>query len=310
LRHREAVKHQQRPTRHPSPLQHQSRRPPANRHAAVATGWANPPAIQPGTKPHSFRVPRFRASLGALSASGATFADVAFPSTSDRWLRLSGRIAGLFQERLGARESKRRILHATPGLLPFLLWTIPHDPPSSLRFLSVISGLIVVLAAVAYYQFGRVQRSAERRRDIMGAVFGYATVVLATMLLCSQHVEVAFAALAVLAFGDGSATLGGLLARGRRLPWNSKKTIVGTVCFILVATPMAALVYWGQAHDPYQTAGLPRVDLRMALLGALAAAVAAALVESLPVRANDNLRVGITAALVLALFQWVAVGWV
>jgi dolichol kinase len=201
-------------------------------------------------------------------------------------------------------------LHASPGLLPFLLWAIPHDPPSSLRFLSVISGLVLVLTAIAYYQFGRVQRTAERRRDIRGAVFGYATVVLVTMLLGWQHVEVAFAALAVLAFGDGSATLGGMLARGRRLPWNSKKSIVGTVCFILVATPMAALVYWGEAHDIYQTAGLPRVDFAMALLGALAAAVAAALVESLPVRTNDNLRVGVTAALVIGLFQWLAVGWV
>jgi dolichol kinase len=221
-----------------------------------------------------------------------------------------GRAAGLFEERLGARETKRRLLHATPGLLPFLLWAIPHDPPSSVRFLSVVTGLIVVLAVIAYFQFGRVQRSTERCRDVMGAVFGYATVVVATMLLCSQHVEVAFAALAVLAFGDGSATLGGLLMRGRRLPWNPKKTIVGTACFVLVATPMAAIVYWGEAHDVCQAAGFPRVDFRMALLGSLTAAAAAALVESLPVRTNDNLRVGTTAAVVIGLFQWLAVGWV
>ena len=48
----------------------------------------------------------------------------------------------------------------------------------------------------------------------------------------------------------------------------------------------------------------------MALVGALTAAVAAALVESLPVRTNDNLRVGTTAAVVIGLFQWLAVGWV
>jgi hypothetical protein len=47
----------------------------------------------------------------------------------------------------------------------------------------------------------------------------------------------------------------------------------------------------------------------MALLGALSAAVASALVESLPLGTNDNLRVGATAALVIALFQWLAVGW-
>jgi dolichol kinase len=219
-------------------------------------------------------------------------------------------VAELVDERLGAREVKRRVLHFTPGLLPFLLWVIPHDPPSSVRFLASISGLIVVLSATAYLRFCVVKRSAERCRDVMTAVFGYATVVLTTMLVGWQHVEVAFAALAVLAFGDGSATLAGLLLRGRRLPWNPKKSIVGTISFVLVATPMAALVYWGQAHDVYEGAGLPRVDFRMALLGALTAAIAGALVESLPVRTNDNLRVGVTAAVVLSLFQWLAVGWV
>jgi phytol kinase len=244
-----------------------------------------------------------------LGAAGANFPGVAIPSTRPAH-GLPWRITELIHERLGARETKRRLLHAVPGFLPFLLWTIPHDPPSSVRFLSVISGLIVALAVIAYYQFDRVQRSAERRPDVLGAVFGYATVVLVTMLLGRQHVEIAFATLAVLAFGDGSATLGGMLFRGRQIPWNPRKTLVGTACFILVATPMAALVYWGQAHDAYEAVGLPRVSVGMALAGAFAAAVAGALVETLPVRTNDNIRVGATAALVLALFQWLAVGWV
>jgi len=283
----------------------------ATNRTAFAGGWTNSIGSKPLPGPHRRFVPeRFPSRREAFGAVSAAAADVAIPTTSDRWPSLTGGVADLLQERLGARETKRRLLHATPGLLPFFLWTIPHDPPSSVRFLCVISGLIVVLAAIAYYQFGRVQRAAEGNRDIRGAVFGYATVVLVTMLLCPQHVEIAFAALAVLAFGDGSATLGGMLMRGRRLPWNSKKTIVGTICFVLVATPMAALIYWGQAHDAYETANVPHVDFRMALLGALAATVAGALVESLPMRTNDNLRVGTTAALVIVLFQWLAVGWV
>ncbi|HET6326746.1 MAG TPA: hypothetical protein VFG04_18860 [Planctomycetaceae bacterium] len=282
----------------------------ATNRAAFAPGWTKPIGSKSLGGPHRFLAGRLASRRGAFGSLSAATADVALPTTSDRWHGLSGGIADLFEERLGSRETKRRLLHASPGFLPFFLWAIPHDPPSSLRFLCVISGLIIALAGIAYYHFGRVQRACERSRDIMGAVFGYATVVLVTMLLCPQHVEIAFAALAVLAFGDGSATLGGMLMRGRRLPWNSKKSILGTICFILVATPMAALIYWGQAHDVYETANVPHVGFRMALLGALTAAVAAALVESLPVRTNDNLRVGTTAALVIVLFQWLAVGWV
>jgi dolichol kinase len=304
------VKKQQPATRHQSVVRSpQVLRTEANGRRALAGDWANAVGSKSYRGPHRFVAGNLRSRHGAFGIGAATTADVAIPVTSDRWEGLSGRLADLFQERLGARELKRRLLHTSPGFLPFLLWAIPHDPPSSLRFLCVISGLIVALAGVAYYHFGRVQRTSERSRDMMGAVFGYATVVLVTMLVCPQHVEIAFAALAVLAFGDGSATLGGMLMPGRRLPWNSKKTIMGTICFVLVATPMAAVIYWGQAHDFYETANVPHVGWAMALLGALAAAVAAALVESLPVRTNDNLRVGATAALVIALFQWLAVGW-
>jgi dolichol kinase len=305
------VKQQQPASRQKSVTQQpQMLRNGANGRGAFAATWANPVGSKSLSGAHQLGASRLRPRRGAFAAFGAGAAGVAIPGTFDRWQGLSGQIAGLFEERLGARETKRRLLHASPGFLPFLLWTIPHDSTSSLRFLCVISGLILALAAVAYYEFGRVQRTAERRRDVMGAVFGYAAVVLVTILLCPQHVEIAFAALAVLAFGDGSATLGGMLLQGRRLPWNSKKTIAGTVCFILVSTPMAALIYWGQAHDIYETANVPHVDVRMALLGALTAAMAAALVESLPGRTNDNLRVGATAALVIVLFQWLVVGWV
>jgi dolichol kinase len=268
----------------------------------------NSSAIQTAPIARPSRVPQLRPIVRELAP--ATSPEIAAPSSSRRWWWLTDRVAGFFNERLGAQETKRRLLHATPGLLPFLLWSVPHDDPSSLRFQLVIGGLIVVLAAVAYYQFGRVQRTAERPKDVMRAVFGYATVVLVTMVLGSRHVEVAFAALAILAFGDGSATLGGKLMRGGRLPWNSKKTIAGTFCFILVATPMAALIYWCQAHDVYAVSNFPRVNVEQALLGAFAAAVAAALVESLPMRTNDNLRVGVTAAAVIVLFQWLVVGWV
>jgi dolichol kinase len=282
-------------------------REPVRRGRRTARGRKTPGRLT--ASPGQNGSPHFALNRQGFAGSRALPA-VAIPSPSQLWRNSWAGVARVFHERLGPREVKRRVLHLSPGFLPFLLWVVPHDPPSSVRFLSVISGLIVTLSAIAYWRFCIVQRNNERCRDMMTAVFGYASVVLVTMLICREHVEVAFAALAVLAFGDGSATLMGLLTRGPKLPWNRRKSIVGTICFVLVATPMAALVYWGQAHDAYQVAGPPRVDFSMALLGTLIAAVAGAIVESLPVRTNDNLRVGTTAALALGLFQWLAVGWV
>ena len=120
-------------------------------------------------------------------------------------------------------------------------------------------------------------------------------------ILFAPRVEVAFLVLGVLAFGDGSATLGGMLFGQRRLPWNAKKTIVGTACFLLIGAPHGRLPLRhgdakplglrlsepGLAHHP--------VAFGVALAIAVVTTLAAAIAESLPSATNDNLRVGVTA---------------
>lgn len=101
--------------------------------------------------------------------------------------------------------------------------------------------------------------------------------------------------LAILAFGDGSATLGGLTLGGLRLPWNRRKTLTGFLCFLLFGGPMASLVYWGEA-----AAG---TTLSTAIIIGVVSTLTAAIAETMPSRINDNLRVGVTAVLVGAFLQ-------
>ncbi len=100
----------------------------------------------------------------------------------------------------------------------------------------------------------------------------------------------------VLAFGDGSAYFGGKKFGGPRLPWNSQKTWAGTLTFLAVAGPLAALAYRGEA-------GTATPWMAAALCGG-GAALFAALAESLPTRLSDNLRVGVTAAVAAALIHF------
>ena len=222
-------------------------------------------------------------------------------------------IGRLFQDRLGAAEIRRRAHHMLPGFLPLLLWVVPHPHPWLVTL--VVAAVIVAAAIVTVVRFHCMQREREGRTDCLVAVVGYAGSVLAALLLFAPHVEVAFLVLGVLAFGDGSATLGGLLFGGRRLPWNHTKTVVGTACFLLVGAPMAAVLYWVDAHahwaasshdlalDAHPTAFV------VALAIALVTTGAAAIAESLPSRTNDNLRVGVVAALSASLMQLLLVGW-
>ncbi len=204
--------------------------------------------------------------------------------------------------RLTAEEWKRRLWHMSPGILPFLAWPIPHADPLSPTFKVIILVLAVVLAGAIFVNFRRIARNGVHS-DRLTAVAGYALSVLLTLLLFPAHIELGLTVLAVLAFGDGSATLGGILWGKKRLPWNNKKSWVGLFCFLAVGIPMAATVYWGETRNAEATN--PAVSWGVAFTISAVTVLAAALAESVPSRINDNIRVGVVSAVVVTIMH----GW-
>jgi dolichol kinase len=222
-------------------------------------------------------------------------------------------IGRLVQDRVGPTELRRRAHHILPGFLPLLLWVIPHPHPWIVT--SSVAAVIVAAAVWTFVRFHCIQREREGRNDCIVAVAGYSGSILVTLLLFAPHLEVAFLVLGVLAFGDGSATLGGMLFGHRQLSWNAKKTVFGTACFFLIGAPMAAVLYWGEAQAHWTGAHgrglafhLHPTAFAVALAMALVATAAGAIAESLPSRTNDNLRVGIVAAIAASLMQLLLVG--
>jgi phytol kinase len=200
--------------------------------------------------------------------------------------------------RLTATEMKRRLLHMSPGVLPFVLLPFPHQDPWGPLLVNIVVGLFFTLVLTALFQMPRVARPGER--DGRVAVLGYALPILGALSLFRGHEEIGLLTLVVLAFGDGSATLGGLLFGGKPLPWNPRKSWTGTLCFVACATPLATLAYWGEAR--------PVVPLTTACTIAGLTTVTCALIESLPSRWNDNLRVGTSAAILCAVLTRFMVG--
>ncbi len=202
-------------------------------------------------------------------------------------------------ERLGPRELKRRLWHMTPGLLPCVLWVLPHTDPLTPGWLLYLA-LNCITLAVAGCCFGwTFSRPGER--NCLSSSIGYSMLVMSAVLLFPGQLQIGMAVFAIIAFGDGSATLGGLLLKGPTLPWNRQKTWSGSLCFLLGGVPMAALYYWGESR--------PGVSWNVALLCAGTAAVVSAFVESVSSRINDNIRVGVTALLMLVIMNHFLLGW-
>lgn len=190
--------------------------------------------------------------------------------------------------RIGITEFRRRLFHMTPALLPLALPWVPHPAVWGpiLNSLVLVAAFASIMLAVIYASL----LTRQNEHSWMSAVVGYLVPVVAPLLLFRGHAELGLMTLQILALGDGSATFGGLMLGGKRLPWNRKKTFSGLFCFGIVGTLGATYSYWGEAHSG--------VSLGAAFLICAVSAVCAAIVESLPIQSNDNLRVGTTALLV------------
>lgn len=186
-----------------------------------------------------------------------------------------------------------------PGILPLVLLLIPHVHPMTWYLRLPILLVTVGMSAFAVRHARLFLRNGEDHW--MTSVVSYAAITLMLLMAFPGQVELGMTVTIIIAFGDGSATLAGLLVRGRRLPWNNAKSWAGLSAFLLCAIPLATLVYWGESR--------PHVALPIALACAVPTAIVAALVESLPTRINDNLRVGITSGLTILLMHSLFVGW-
>lgn len=213
---------------------------------------------------------------------------------------------GWFGGRIGGAELRRRVWHMSPGLLPFVLWAFPHRDPISPFLWGIMVATVVGLSLNILLRYRLIAREGDRQR--LAATAGYAVSVLVTLLLFPSHAELGLTVLAVLAFGDGSATFGGLLFGGPRLPWNAEKSWSGFVCFLVVGGVAAGVVYWGERYFNPETAS-PPIPFGTALVCGAAAALAGAAAESIPSRINDNIRVGVASAVVITAMHGFLVGW-
>lgn len=178
-------------------------------------------------------------------------------------------------------ETLRKSIHIAVGLGAI-----------ALKFLSWQTCALIALVATFGNWFllhrlvGRGVSRHERGWD-WGIVL-YPFCVLILILIFQEHSVFIAIPWTVLAFGDGFATLIGKRFPIRTLPWNPQKSLGGTITFLIIggAAAFATAIFFDYDNTAV----------------AIAAAVVAAFVESLPLGVNDNITVPFAAAVTLAVF--------
>jgi uncharacterized protein (TIGR00297 family) len=183
-------------------------------------------------------------------------------------------------------EGLRKLVHVTMAGFALLLRWIPWWTASVLALAALLFNVLVLPRLTGE----SLMRPGEMKRVFRTGVAFYALSVLILVLAFRHHLEVAACAWGILAFGDGAATLFGQWLGRPRLPWNPSKSWAGSAAFLIFGTlGGGGLMLWVIQRDE-QPPGAAAVFLLSAV-----AAVAGAVVESLPLALDDNLSVPLLA---------------
>jgi uncharacterized protein (TIGR00297 family) len=161
----------------------------------------------------------------------------------------------------------------------------------------------VILAAVAVIFNIRLLRHVAGHRihrpneigDLLPAgLVLYPTSVLLMLLMFPERPDIVAASWGILAAGDGAAALIGRRFGQSKWAWNRQKSMTGSVALFLVGGAAGALLAWWCRPQV-----IPPPYVWFSLGAPFIAALAAAAVETVPIRLDDNLSVPLTAASVL-----------
>lgn len=152
----------------------------------------------------------------------------------------------------------------------------------------------------------RLFRPEDRHQPVLSGIVLYPAAVLGLILLFPSRLDLAAVAWVILAAGDGMATLVGAHVKTPKLPWNQAKSVGGLVAFLVFGGAAAvATAFWmhrdGSVGEQALAAfaGNTEAGTLALVVAPLLATTAAAFVETVPIKLNDNISVPAMSALVL-----------
>jgi uncharacterized protein (TIGR00297 family) len=196
-------------------------------------------------------------------------------------------------------ERARQWVHVGSGAFALLLRVLTWWQAAAVAALAFLFNLLVLPRIGGR----RLYRPVDEARGFPLGILLYPLSVLLLILVFPTRPDIAAAAWGILALGDGAATLVGqaitLNAKPAKtamnqLPWNRDKSVAGTLAFVACGgVGGVALAWWTRP------AVTPPPSMLFTIAAPFAAALAAGLIETLPVRLDDNVSVPTAAAVVL-----------
>jgi uncharacterized protein (TIGR00297 family) len=187
-------------------------------------------------------------------------------------------------------EVARKWVHILFGVAALGLPLVPWWQAASFVAAAVLFNIALLRRLTAR----RLHRPNELDRRLPAGLVLYPTSVLLLLLLLPTRPDIVGAAWAILAAGDGAATLVGRRFGVTRWRWNTDKSIAGSIAFVVIGTAAgSALAWW------CRPAVVPPPYWWFSIAAPAIAALTAAAVETVPIRLNDNLSVPLTAATVM-----------
>jgi uncharacterized protein (TIGR00297 family) len=196
--------------------------------------------------------------------------------------------------------SMRKVVHvsmlAFAFLLPFLSWV----QAAGAAALALCFNLFILPRLDL--DFGKPASAAKgEAAAAWTGIVAYPVSVFLLILLFGRRMEVVAAVWAIMALGDGSASVAGETMRGPAIPWNPRKRWVGFLAFIVVGS------LGGFVLGKWTAPSFPPLKM---LIVCAATAVVGAVVETLPTGLDDNISVPLVCGgfmYCIVLVQWSAV---
>src|SRR5260370_40285759 len=180
-------------------------------------------------------------------------------------------------DRADHSETARQAVHIAMGGFALLLRWVPWWQAVALAVAVLVFNLFL-LPRVRL----NLYRPGDRERGVHGIIW-YPLAVLLLLVTFPRRPDIVAAAWGILAAGDGLATLAGRAIGGPRWPWNREKTLSGSAaCALGVAAAGVCLAWW------CRPAVAPPPALAFTIAAPIVAAIAAALVETIPVPLDHN----------------------
>jgi len=134
-------------------------------------------------------------------------------------------------------------------------------------------------------------RTDDHERGYPLGILIYPLSVLALVLLFPKRLYIVAAAWAIMAWGDGFASIFGKKFGVKKLPWNQDRSYAGSLAFLVLGGIAAVFfTYWVWKQPPQPA-------LWYLVVVPLLATFLATIVETIPTGVNDNITVPLSAAL-------------